>query len=238
MQKLARTSEPPAQSISADAWNPQLTKKSAAEPAAGQGESAATGRSTPELLLETAVAQFAELGFEGVSMRTLAEKCSATTTALYYHFGSKEELYAEVCRHKFDSITYVMSLALKQAKTTEQKLEALVATLYDEWHRDNTLLLLTQRDVINALVSPEHCTAGSHYKHLMGIVHAALANHFEQAIDEDFSFTFGSLIYGYCALMSFDQKASTMSRDQYRQHRKKVLLHYCRRIWTSVALSN
>lgn len=188
-----------------------------------------------DLLLRTAVAEFAEHGFDGMSMRSLAEKCAVTTTAIYYHFGSKEELYAEVCRYKFDEITYVMGQRLDKAKTAEEKLETVVSTLFDEWHRDNTLLLLTQRDVINALVSPEHCTAGKHYTHLMGTVHKTLGIYFKHEVDEDFAFTFGSMIYGYCALMSFDQKASTMSWIDYRQHRKEVLLKYCRRIWSAMA---
>lgn len=196
---------------------------------------AGSERADIEFMLAMAVAEFAAHGFDGMSMRNLAEKCKVSTTAIYYHFGSKEELYTEVCRHKFDEITYVMNRELAKARTAEEKLEAFVSTLFDEWYRDNTLLLLTQRDVINSLISPEHCVAQHHYDKLMGLIHTILATNFERPLDEDFSFTFGALLYGYCTLMNFDEKASSLSVSEFRKHRREVLLKYCRKIWGTMA---
>lgn len=182
-------------------------------------------------LIRRAAIEFAEHGFDGMTMRMLAERCQVTTSTIYYHFASKEELYAEVCRSKFDEITWVMRENLSKVSSNEARLETFVSTLYDAWHRDRTLLLLTQRDVINAWIDPGHCVAEPHYKQLMGMVHTLLGEHFHGRLDEDFTFTFGSLLFGYCSLMSFDQKFTRQDPDAWREHRKGVLLRYCRRIW-------
>ena len=195
----------------------------------------ASERAKLDFLLAITVAEFAEHGYEGVSMRSLADKCGVSTAVIYYHFASKEELYTEVCRRKFDDMTYAMNRELSRVDTAEDKLEAFVGTLFDEWYRDNTLLLLTQRDVISALISPEQCLARGHYDKLMGLIHQLLSANFERPVDEDFSFTFGALLYGYCTLMNFDPKQVSMGIDSFRQHRRAVLLKVSRQIWDSIA---
>lgn len=42
---------------------------------------------------------FAEHGFEGATVRAIAERAGANIAAVNYHFGSKEHLYTEVLRH-------------------------------------------------------------------------------------------------------------------------------------------
>ncbi|RED53681.1 CerR family C-terminal domain-containing protein [Aestuariispira insulae] len=53
---------------------------------------------TRSLLLKSAAGLFAEKGYEGVSIRTLARAVDANIAAIGYHFGGKEELYRETCR--------------------------------------------------------------------------------------------------------------------------------------------
>lgn len=54
---------------------------------------------TKEALLEAAGELFADLGLEGVSIRSISRKAKANIAAVHYHFGSKENLYLEVVRH-------------------------------------------------------------------------------------------------------------------------------------------
>jgi AcrR family transcriptional regulator len=48
--------------------------------------------STRELIMEAATDLFIEQGYEGTSLREIAEQVGVTKAALYYHFASKEEL--------------------------------------------------------------------------------------------------------------------------------------------------
>lgn len=54
---------------------------------------------TKAALLEAAGTLFARLGFDGTSIRAISEKTGANVAAINYHFGSKENLYAEVLRN-------------------------------------------------------------------------------------------------------------------------------------------
>jgi AcrR family transcriptional regulator len=58
----------------------------------GVGESPATR----QCLLEAAQRLFAARGYHGASIRDIVQACSVSNAALYYHFGSKEDLYFEV----------------------------------------------------------------------------------------------------------------------------------------------
>ena len=56
------------------------------------GESLATR----QCLLEAAQRLFATRGYHGASIRDIVQACGVSNAALYYHFGSKKDLYFEV----------------------------------------------------------------------------------------------------------------------------------------------
>jgi AcrR family transcriptional regulator len=57
---------------------------------------AALDPSTRECLLEAAIYGFAELGFEGASVRDISKRAGKPTSLITYYFGGKEGLYVEV----------------------------------------------------------------------------------------------------------------------------------------------
>ncbi len=64
---------------------------------AGTGTGAGTGGdqagvSTRERILDVALDLFTDQGFDGTSMREIAERLSISKPAIYYHFASKEEI--------------------------------------------------------------------------------------------------------------------------------------------------
>ncbi len=52
--------------------------------------------SKKELILEAAKKEFAEKGFEGARMDSIAKRASVNKALLHYHFSNKENLYKEV----------------------------------------------------------------------------------------------------------------------------------------------
>jgi AcrR family transcriptional regulator len=52
-------------------------------------------------ILEVALAEFANYGLEGTRIESIAAGTHTSKRMIYYHFGSKEGLYAEVLEHAY-----------------------------------------------------------------------------------------------------------------------------------------
>ncbi len=59
---------------------------------------------TREKILHAARDLFIEQGFEEVTMRAIAQAIEYTPTAIYHHFESKQDLFAQLCRSDFDHL--------------------------------------------------------------------------------------------------------------------------------------
>jgi AcrR family transcriptional regulator len=67
-----------------------VTFLQALERLSGQGDLKAT-------LLKVALTHFAARGYDGVQVREVAEEAGVSKPTLYYHFGSKEGLFRQLC---------------------------------------------------------------------------------------------------------------------------------------------
>ncbi len=61
------------------------------------------GAGTRALILDTALAAFAESGYRGTSVRDIATRCGLTHPALLYHFPTKADLLMAVLGRRDDS---------------------------------------------------------------------------------------------------------------------------------------
>jgi len=64
---------------------------------------------TRDKILDAARELFVTEGYEGVSMRRVAEKIEYSPTAIYVHFADKNELFHELCRQDFARLQDVMA---------------------------------------------------------------------------------------------------------------------------------
>ena len=64
--------------------------------------SSASDRNNRARLLQAATDSFAELGYEGASLRTIAEDAGVSFQLITYYFGSKEELWVATVDYLFD----------------------------------------------------------------------------------------------------------------------------------------
>ncbi len=62
---------------------------------------------TREKILDAARELFITEGYDGVSMRKVAEKIEYSPTAIYVHFADKEELFHELCQQDFARLSEV-----------------------------------------------------------------------------------------------------------------------------------
>lgn len=63
---------------------------------------------TRDKILDAARELFIAEGFDGVSMRKVAEKIEYSPTAIYVHFADKNELFHELCRQDFARLQEVV----------------------------------------------------------------------------------------------------------------------------------
>jgi len=64
---------------------------------------------TRDKILDAARELFVTEGYEGVSMRRVAERIEYSPTAIYVHFADKNELFHELCRQDFARLQQVMT---------------------------------------------------------------------------------------------------------------------------------
>jgi len=75
---------------------------------------------TRDKILDATRELFVTEGYEGVSMRKVAEKIEYSPTAIYVHFADKNELFHELCREDFARLQQVMVSAEMPADPLER----------------------------------------------------------------------------------------------------------------------
>jgi AcrR family transcriptional regulator len=75
---------------------------------------------TREKILDAARELFVTEGYEGVSMRKVAEKIEYSPTAIYVHFADKEELFRELCHQDYARLAEVFQSSVISADPIER----------------------------------------------------------------------------------------------------------------------
>jgi AcrR family transcriptional regulator len=91
------------------------------------------------LILDAARAVFEAEGLDGASLRAIAVAAGYTPAALYFHFDSKEAIYAEVLRQSLENLGRTVNRAVTRRKRPVDRLRAAALAFfrfYDENPRD------------------------------------------------------------------------------------------------------
>src|SRR5882724_6304100 len=89
-----------------------------------------------ELILDAARKVFEAEGLDGASLRAIAAGAGYTPAALYFHFESKEAIYAEVLRCSLTNLGQTTSRAVSRARTAADRLRA-ASTAFFRYYADN-----------------------------------------------------------------------------------------------------
>ena len=82
------------------------------------------------LILDAARRVFEAEGLEGASLRAIAAEAGYTPAALYFHFESKEAIYAEVLRNSLASLETAIDRAIARARTPTDRLQAAAMAFF------------------------------------------------------------------------------------------------------------
>src|SRR4051794_40052793 len=80
---------------------------------------------TRDRILDVALELFTENGYDGTSMREIAERLSITKPALYYHFDSKEEIVRTLLADLEQQATELVAWAREQSFSSDLRVEVL-----------------------------------------------------------------------------------------------------------------
>ena len=98
------------------------------------------------LILE-ATRLFVERGFDGTSMREIADACGVTKAALYYHYPSKSDLLLDIVHTYLDTMAAAITRGRDSDPAPAQQLRAIVAELFALPPGDRAVIRLAMHDL-------------------------------------------------------------------------------------------
>lgn len=82
-------------------------------------------------ILTAAERIFVEHGYEGATIRKIADEVGLSSTALYMHFAEKSEILHEICRQAFAALMEANAAILAEAGEPEQRLRRMMRAYVD-----------------------------------------------------------------------------------------------------------
>lgn len=98
-------------------------------------------------ILEKAQRLFAARGYHGVSIRDIVKACGLSNAALYYHFGSKQNLYCEVLKGYIATVAQRLQDAERGDGTCRQRLSRAAYAYAQILLESRTLIQTLFRDM-------------------------------------------------------------------------------------------
>src|SRR3954447_6646145 len=74
---------------------------------------------------QVALELFTEQGYDGTSLREIAERLGVTKAALYYHFKTKEDIVASLVEIRLAALERLLEWGQAQPRTVEVRQELL-----------------------------------------------------------------------------------------------------------------
>ena len=84
------------------------------------------GHSRRAEILAAAERIFVEHGYEGATIRKIADEVGLSSTALYMHFSEKSEILHEICRGAFEALQATNTEAMAEDGPPEQRLRGMI----------------------------------------------------------------------------------------------------------------
>jgi TetR/AcrR family transcriptional regulator len=96
------------------------------------GRKKSAARDSRAALFRAAALEFSERGYDAAGTDRIAARARVNKAMLYYHFGSKHDLYLEVVRDMVRTVSGRARAIADGPGTAEQKLDVWVATIVEE----------------------------------------------------------------------------------------------------------
>lgn len=108
---------------------------------------------TREAILRAATVEFTEYGLAGARMDRISTQANANKQGLYYHFGSKENLFKEVLIAAFDGLIPDPEKVILADQSSSERIIALSNALFDQ---------VTTQSWVLTIITFENLQKGEH----------------------------------------------------------------------------
>ena len=149
MNEIAEVSVAPAET----AGTTPPVQASAGHADASHG-STRTRTDTRARIQQVAVEFFTEHGYEGTSLREIAERLGVTKAALYYHFKSKEDIIQSLVEDYQAQMDELIAWAGSQPRTPQVRREILARYMHIVAERDQVFRMLHQNQALLNSMAP------------------------------------------------------------------------------------
>jgi AcrR family transcriptional regulator len=111
-----------------------------------------------ERILKTARQLLPRYGYNGISIRAIAEKAKLTTGAIYFHFKDKMDIYKTICFEAIDILIGNFRQRMESRKTPSQKLISTYDSYIDFFynHQDHYNILMEYKAHYDPDVKDDH----------------------------------------------------------------------------------
>lgn len=109
-----------------------------------QRNKAKTEGETIDIIMASAVEEFGELGLHGARIDSIAKRSGLNKAMIYYHYKSKEDLYAAILENQFTIIFNTIVPAFEFEKAPDKRIHKVIELLGEAIHNidDNTKRVL------------------------------------------------------------------------------------------------
>ena len=102
-----------------------------------------------EQIIDTAMQLFAERGFEGTSIRDIAEKASVNVAMVNYYFGTKEKLFEKIVEYKSSATRGLLDEIMHNKDLAHiEKIEAIIDAYIEKLFTHRMFHRLVQQELI------------------------------------------------------------------------------------------
>ncbi len=117
-----------------------------------------------EKILHETTRLFVERGYDGVSIREIAEACNITKAALYYHFVDKERLLIEILETGLDTFHQLLEDALQNYPDAQSRIRAFVVSLFTRLPPENRAVIRLATQEMGKLQPEIRAQFSRHYR--------------------------------------------------------------------------
>jgi AcrR family transcriptional regulator len=101
----------------------------------------------PERIVEEATRLFVANGYNGISMREIAEAVGISKAGLYYHFRDKEDLFIAILTANLERIQDIIQAARQADQTTRGQVSHMMRAIFDQAPNQRAIIRLASQEM-------------------------------------------------------------------------------------------